>query len=95
MNLTRDLLDFKIGYYGSGYSSNFEDNPYYTFKLHRYTNIRDFNESLPVTSKPQDIEIPLVPCNEKFENDGNWDLSATNFCPDYRKTDILSGSYYT
>ena len=37
----------------------------------------------------------MVPCEEEFENNGNWDLSATSFCPEFRETDIMRGSYYT
>ena len=61
--MTRDLLDFRISFIGSGKDANFNNNRFYSFKLHRYTNIRDFNESAPLT-KSQDIDIPLIPCNK-------------------------------
>lgn len=87
------MLDFQISFTGRK-ETNF-DNKYYTFKLHRYTNIRDFNTSLEVTPKAQDVDIPLKLCKDVFEFDGNWDLSAPTFCPDFKDTDILRGSYYT
>ena len=95
MKLTRDLLDFQISYVGSGNQTNFDNNKFYTFKLHRYTNIYKFDEWAIPTKDAQDIEIPLVPCKRNNMNDGNFDLSATMFCPDYKDTDILKGSYYT
>ena len=77
-----------------GKQENFDRNQYYTFKLHRYTNIQDYNVSLPAV-KNQDIEIPMKPCRVNNDFDGNWDMSATHFCPEFRPTDIMRGSYYT
>ena len=83
LNLTSDPLDFQIFYVEGGNDKNFDQNRFYTFKLHRYTNIRDFNESLPRTPKSQDIEIPMIPCPRKNEFDGGWSMSSTFWCPDY------------
>ena len=95
MKLTKDLLDIQISYIGSGRNANFDLNKYFTFKLHRYTNIQNFNESLPTTKQNQDILIPLTPCNKNHESDNGWDFKAPMYCPEFKSTDILKGSYYT
>ena len=94
MKLTRDNFGIQISYVGSGKDTNWDQNRYYSFRLHRYTNVRDFDESLPPTKKVQDIDIPLVPCKKNHENDNEWDYSSTMFCPDFKDTDILKGSYF-
>ena len=47
-------------------------NSFYTFKLHRYTNIRDNDLSKNVTEENQDIEIPMVNCAKVMEDDHGW-----------------------
>ena len=81
---------------GTGNATNFDQNEYFSFKLHRYHNIRDNNISLPKLDKFVDQVIPMVPCNnEKHDNDNGWDHSATLFCPEFKQTDIMKGDYYS
>ena len=37
-------------------------NKYYSFKLHKYTNMQDNDLSKPALKKSKDVEIPMVPC---------------------------------
>ena len=95
LNLTRELLNFQIYFMNGGEQDNFDFNEFYSFKLHRYTNIpgKDFN--IDPLEQSLDIEIPMVPCNKSTEYDGGWVANATMFCPNYTESDILFGSYYT
>ena len=52
--------------------------------MHRYTNIRDGDMSLPPLKGKIDDEIPLVPCDRIDKTETVWDQSATHWCPDYR-----------
>ena len=80
----------------SGNATNFDRNPYFTFKLHRYHNIRNNDISLPKLEEFVDEIIPMVECNHKeYEYMNGWDINATIFCPQYRKNDILMGDYYS
>ena len=93
--MTPGKLGIQVTMVGSGKHISWDLNRYFTFKLHRYTNVRDFNESLPATEKRQDIDIPMIPCPKNHENDNGWDFTAPLFCPDFKETDILKGSYYS
>ena len=85
----------QIGFLAKEKQQNFDQNRFYSFKLHRYTNIRNFNVSEPTVEKTQDIEIPLIPCekNQTFVNE--WDFTATEFCPEFKPSDILMANYYS
>ena len=69
-------------------------NKYYSFKLHKYTNMQDNDLNKPALKKSRDVEIPMVPCQSNSEFDGGFDESATMFCPQYSDDDIMFGSYY-
>ena len=64
-----------------GNKTNFDHNKYYSFKLNRYTNIKDNDINLPPMEKSIDDIIPMVPCKYKMEFDGGWSQDATKFCP--------------
>ena len=51
--------------------------------------------SLPKTSDHTDIEVPMVPCPRNNLNDNGWSMSATMWCPKFKETDILRGSFYS
>ena len=62
MQLTKDKLDFSISFVGVKQAKNFDQNKFYTFKLHKYTNVRDNNTTLPKYKKRLDEIIPMLPC---------------------------------
>ena len=82
IELYKQRINIHANFVGTGNATNFDQNEYFSFKLHRYHNIWDNNISLPKLDKFVDQIIPMVPCNdEKHDNDNGWDHSATLFCP--------------
>ena len=62
MKLSKEKLDFQISFVGGGKQTNFDQNKYYSFKLHKYTNIDNNDLSKPALAKSRDIAIAMVPC---------------------------------
>ena len=47
IKLDNNNLNIEVSYIGSGNATNFDQNEYFTFDLHRYTSLTDENYTLP------------------------------------------------
>ena len=79
-------------------ATNFDQNEYFTFKLHRY--VKDKGNGTNDIFTHEDKIINMIPCESKVkenqdqnhnknkeesqdEEHSHWNLNATLFCPDY------------
>ena len=60
-----------------------------------YTNIDGNDLSKEPLPKPRDVILPLMDCNDKYNDDSVWSEGRiVNYCPAWTDQDMMVGGYY-
>ena len=87
-------LNFKVTVIDNEFKN--DDNPYGEFKLHRYTSIKDIeNINGNKEIKTVDEIIDLKICDYGPQNNEDWNMNQTYYCPIWTDKDFLYGNFLT